>query len=76
MKILILSHYFWPENFKINELAEFLSKNNKITVLTGYPSYPSKELFNKINQNYTNIKILKLLEYQFFPEKKIDLVYF
>ena len=64
MKILILSHYFWPENFKINELAEFLSKNNKITVLTGYPSYPSKELFNKINKSklykYKNIEIIRV----------------
>ena len=45
VKTLIITHYFWPENFKINDFANFLSKNNKITVLTGSPSYPKKNIF-------------------------------
>ena len=40
MKILILSQYFWPENFKINELALELKKHY-VEVLTGVPNYPS-----------------------------------
>ena len=24
MRILIVSQYFWPENFRVNEIAEFL----------------------------------------------------
>ena len=52
MRILILSHYFWPENFKINDFANFLSKENKITVLTGEPSYPNKKIFNGYKKNF------------------------
>lgn len=63
MRILLISHYFWPENFKINDLAKFLSKNNKITVLTGSPSYPNKNIFKKFKQNkvkFKNIEILRV----------------
>jgi len=41
MKILIWSQYFWPEIFKINQMATMLHKlGMKITVLTGKPNYP------------------------------------
>mgnify|MGYP006184550351 CR=1 FL=1 len=47
MKILIVSQYFWPENFKINDLALGLkSGGHKITVLTGIPNYPGGKFFN------------------------------
>ena len=46
MKILIISQYFWPENFRVNELSEELIKlGHDITVLTGYPNYPKGEIF-------------------------------
>ena len=45
-KILIISQYFWPENFKINDLAShFSEKNYKIDVLTGIPNYPTGKYF-------------------------------
>lgn len=41
MRILIVSQYFWPENFRINAIAESLAKRNfEIEVLTGKPNYP------------------------------------
>ena len=41
MKILIVSQYFWPENFRINDLSSELSKRgHKVTILTGKPNYP------------------------------------
>ena len=41
MKVLIVSQYFWPENFRINDLASELNLlGHEITVLTGYPNYP------------------------------------
>lgn len=46
MKILIISQYFWPENFKINDLALGLKeKGHEITVLTGTPNYPKGNFF-------------------------------
>ena len=46
MKILFFTQYFWPENFRINELVHFLSKKKSL-VLTSYPSYPQKKKFDK-----------------------------
>ena len=46
MKIFFFTQYFWPENFRINELVQFFSKKKSI-VLTAYPSYPQKKNFNK-----------------------------
>lgn len=41
MKILIISQYFYPENFRINDLAlELKERGHEITVLTGKPNYP------------------------------------
>jgi glycosyltransferase involved in cell wall biosynthesis len=41
MKLLIITQYFWPENFRINDLArEFSKRGHAVTVLTGLPNYP------------------------------------
>jgi colanic acid biosynthesis glycosyl transferase WcaI len=47
MKILILSHYFWPEPIpKPLELAVALrDEGNTVEVVTGFPNYPSGELY-------------------------------
>lgn len=46
MKVLIVSQYFWPENFRINDLVEELVRyGHEIQVLTGYPNYPQGDVF-------------------------------
>ena len=51
MKILFFSQYFWPENFRINDLALALDEaGHKITVLTGLPNYPEGEIYKTQNQ--------------------------
>lgn len=46
MRILIVSQYYWPENFRINDLATELSaRGHELTVLTGLPNYPDGEVF-------------------------------
>jgi len=46
MRLLIVSQYFYPENFKINDLALSLkSRGHEVTVLTGLPNYPSGKWF-------------------------------
>jgi len=50
MRILIVTQYFWPENFKINSLSiELKNKGHDIFVLTGLPNYP----VGKISKNYS-----------------------
>ena len=50
MRILIITQYFFPENFRINDLAEELSnQNNDITVLTGLPNYPKGKFYKGFN---------------------------
>lgn len=42
LRILILSQYFWPEEFRVNDLAvELKRRGHQVTVLTGQPNYPS-----------------------------------
>lgn len=41
MRILIVSQYFWPENFRINAIVESLTARGiEVEVLTGKPNYP------------------------------------
>lgn len=46
MKLLIVSQYFWPENFRINDLAQLLvERGHEVSVLTGRPNYPEGKLY-------------------------------
>lgn len=48
MRLLIVSQYFWPENFRINDLAsELVNRGHDVTVLTGLPNYPSGQIFKE-----------------------------
>jgi glycosyltransferase involved in cell wall biosynthesis len=42
LKLLIVSQYFWPEDFRINELASAMqARGHEVTVLTSIPNYPA-----------------------------------
>lgn len=46
MRLLVVSQYFWPENFRINDLvADMVARGHQVTVLTGLPNYPSGRFF-------------------------------
>ncbi len=46
MKILIVSQYYWPEQFQINEIApELVRRGHEVTVLCGVPNYPKGVIF-------------------------------
>ena len=50
MNILIVTQYFWPEEFRINDLAEeMISRGHAVTVLCGTPNYPSGCFFPGYN---------------------------
>ena len=47
MNILIVSQYFWPENFRINDVVKTLTeKGHIVDVLTGKPNYPDGDIFS------------------------------
>jgi len=47
MKILIVTQYFWPENFRINDLALALTeRGHDVEVLTGKPNYPQGKFYD------------------------------
>jgi colanic acid biosynthesis glycosyl transferase WcaI len=42
MNILVVTQYYWPENFRINDLVSVLvNRGHQVTVLTGIPNYPT-----------------------------------
>lgn len=46
MRVLIVSQYFWPEEFRINDLAEgLIERGHQVTVYTGKPNYPGGRFF-------------------------------
>ena len=46
MRILVVSQYFWPENFRVNDLVkEWGRRGHQVTVLTGVPNYPEGKVF-------------------------------
>lgn len=64
MKILFVSQYFYPENFRINDLAVRLTeKGHEVTVLTGIPNYPKGRFYegydlnHKRREKYKGVKI-------------------
>jgi len=51
--ILIVTQYFWPEEFRINSIVkELLDKGHSVSVLTGIPNYPS----GKVDLDFLNNK--------------------
>lgn len=52
MRLLVVTQYFWPENFRINDLVvELRRKGHDVTVLTGWPNYPDGKVFDAYRQN-------------------------
>lgn len=55
MKILIVSQYFWPEHFRINDLAITLQQlGNEVSVLTGLPNYPKGHYYQGYSKTKNN----------------------
>ncbi|CAI6150604.1 MAG: hypothetical protein SPLUMA2_SPLUMAMAG2_01787 [uncultured Sulfurimonas sp.] len=66
-KILIVTEYFYPEEFKINEIAvEWKKKGYEVDVLTNFPTYPAGKIYdgyeNKWYQkdNYEGVNIYRV----------------
>ena len=45
-RILIYTNHFYPEQFKINEIVDWLSEEgHTVRVITGIPNYPSGKYY-------------------------------
>jgi len=67
LNILIVTPHFWPENFRINDLAEgLIDRGHNISVLTQIPNYPNGKyfdgygLFKNRHEVYRGIKIYRI----------------
>lgn len=72
MRILIITQYFWPEYFRINDLAKDISKTYEVDVLTGYPNYPSGEIYKDFilnKNNYDRLDKIKIYRTPIYPRK-------
>lgn len=80
MKILIVSQYFWPEQFRINEIVQNLcEKGYEVDVLTGIPNYPQGKIFDNFKSNkehfnsYYGAKIFRVPTYLRRNSNKLNL---
>lgn len=65
--ILVVSQYFYPEQFRVNDICEeWVKKGYEVTVLTGIPNYPVGKFykgfgfFKKRNEVHKGINIIRI----------------
>ncbi len=65
--ILVVSQYFHPEYFRINDMCcEWVKRGYKVTVLTGIPNYPRGKFykgygwFKKTREQWNGIEIIRI----------------
>lgn len=59
MKILVISQYYYPEDFRVNDICEELvQRGHQITVLTGLPNYPYGTIFKGYENSYKTPEII------------------
>src|SRR5690625_837905 len=65
--ILIVSQIFYPDEFRINDIAlDLHNRGFKVTVLTGYPNYPEGIIpeeydpYKVTRDNYKGIEIIRI----------------
>lgn len=72
-RVLLVTQYFYPENFKANDMAFELAKRGyDVTVLTAIPNYPQGRFFDgygllkKRNEVLNGVKVIRTL---LFPRR-------
>lgn len=65
--ILVISQYFYPESFRINDICkEWVKRGYKVTVVTGIPNYPEGKFYKgygwtkKRKETWEGIDIIRL----------------
>lgn len=67
MRILIVSQYFYPEDFKVNDIAfDFVKRGHDVTVFTAKPNYPHGKFykgysfFGKSEEIINGVKVVRI----------------
>ena len=65
--ILVVSQYFYPEQFRINDIAcEWVKRGYKVTVLTGIPNYPMGKFYDgydrkrRTRETWNGVNIIRI----------------
>ena len=65
--ILVISQYFYPEQFRINDIcSEWIKRGYGVTVITGIPNYPQGKFyqeygwFKKRREVYNGIRVIRI----------------
>ena len=65
--ILLISQYFYPETFRVNDMAcEWVKRGYKVTVLTGIPNYPMGKYFDgydtkhRTRETWNGVNIIRI----------------
>ncbi|MEG0808528.1 MAG: glycosyltransferase WbuB, partial [Alistipes sp.] len=65
--LLFITQYFYPENFKGNDIAfDLVQRGVDVTVITGIPNYPSGKfykgygLFKKTRETINGVHIIRI----------------
>lgn len=66
MRVLLVTQYFYPENFKSNDIAlELTKRGHEVTVLTGLPNYPEGKIYNNYGffkntrENFQGVDVIR-----------------
>lgn len=69
MKILVVCQYYYPEQFRINDICEqLILDGHSVTVLTGLPNYPTGKIPNeyqwgrKRKETINGVEVLRCFE--------------
>lgn len=72
MKILIISQYYYPEQFQINEIApELVRRGHEVTVVCGLPNYPKGEIF----EGYEREDAIRKKEDEYFQSTGVKVIH-
>lgn len=65
--ILLISQYFYPETFRVNDMGcEWVKRGYKVTVLTGIPNYPMGKYFpgydkkHRTRETWNGVNIIRI----------------
>lgn len=72
VKILIISQYYYPEQFQINEIApELVRRGHEVTVVCGLPNYPKGEIF----EGYEKEDVRRKKEEEYLKETGVEVIH-